>query len=385
MCFQTGQKLQDGRIDKAKTCYNNKMRILYVITSTDVGGAEQALVSLVQDVSKKYTVRVVCLKRLGPLAQTLRSSGVGVVSLEMTGAGLGTVSKLVRELESFKPDVVHALLFRAIEFTRLACAGRSVKLITTPHFDLSEKAFWMRCLDKMLKNIDTVSCAESVSTYQYLLSKQHYRKDKTELVLNDVKKSLFFKDNFLKSRMREEKKISGSQVAFICVARLAKIKNQRTLLRAFSRIVPNCPQACLILVGEGEERAALEKLIDENQLQEKVILAGEQKNINEWLNMADVFVLVSKEESLPLALLEAQQVGLPCIVSQVGDMPVRVCHGKNGFVCKANDETLLSCLMTELYENASLRKKMGEETLRLADKKTANSACYEQIYKKIVQ
>ena len=375
----------DVCIVKRKTCYNNKMRILYVITSTDVGGAEQALVSLAKSLVKKHTVRVVCLKPLGPLAQELLSSGIQVISLQMTGAGLGTVSKLVREIETFKPDVVHAMLFRAIEFTRLACAGRHIKLITTPHFDLSKKSYWARSVDRLLKKLDTVSCAESISTYRFLLTKQHYTKAQTELVQNDVKKSLFFKDNFIKSRMREEKKFSESQVVFICVARLAKIKNHQVLLRAFWRIVPSCPNARLVLVGEGPERETLEKFIKTHQLQEKVMLAGEQKNINDWLNMVDVFVLVSTEESLPLSLLEAQQVGLPCIVSQAGDMPARVLHGKNGFVCKANDETLLSCLMTEMYDNITLRHTMEEKTLCLAGNQQDNVKQYEQIYKRVFQ
>ena len=242
----------------------------------------------------------------------------------------------------------------------------------------------MRGLDKVLKHIDTVSCAESVSTYQYLLNKQHYIKGKTELVQNDIKKSLFFKDNFLKSRIREEKKISESQVVFICVARLAKIKNQGTLLQAFFRIVPSCPDAKLFLVGEGAERGKLEQFIRDHNLQEKVFLVGEQQNINEWLNMSDVFVLISKEESLPLSLLEAQQVGLPCIVSAVGDMPRRVLHGKNGFVCKANDVTLLSCLMTEVYDNVALRKKMEQETLQLLENWEESAKQYEQIYERVL-
>lgn len=361
------------------------MKILYVITSTDVGGAEQSLLSLVRYVGKKHTVRVVCLKPLGALAQEIRLTGAQIVSLEMTGAGIGMASKLVREIENFKPDVVHAMLLRAIEFARLACAGRNIKLITTPHFDFSQQSCWVRGLDRLLKNMDTISCAESVSTYQYLLSKQHYPKAKTELVKNNVKKSLFFKDNFLKSRMREEKKISGSQVVFICVARLVKIKNQRGLLRAFAQIAPVCPQAKLVLVGDGEDRKILEKMILEQNLQDKVLLAGEQKNINEWLNMADVFVLFSTEESLPLALLEAQQVGLPCIVSQVGDMPNCVTHGKNGFVCKAKDEMLLSCLMTELYDNAALRQKMADATLQMSSRSQDNTKHYEQIYEKVVK
>ena len=185
--------------------------------------------------------------------------------------------------------------------------------------------------------------------------------------------------------MRDEKKISGSQIVFICVARLAKIKNPMGLLRAFSCILPNCPDARLVYVGEGEERNSLEKFIKEHNLQTKVQLVGEQDNINDWLNMADVFVLVSKEESLPLALLEAQQAGLPCIVSKAGDMPKRVLHGKNGFVCNYKDEMLLSCLLTELYDNASLRESMGAEALRLAKHTPDSTKQYEQIYKKITK
>ena len=360
------------------------MKLLYVISSTDVGGAEKALVSLVRLVGQTHTVKVVCLKPLGPLAAELRSSGAQVVSLEMTGAGFGIVSKLAREIESFQPDVVHAMLFRAIEFARLACAGRKIKLVTTPHFDLSQKPLWMRLLDRTLKSTDTLSCAESVSTYNFLLQKQGYAKAKTVLVENTVEKSLFFKDNFVKSRMRKEKQISDTQVAFICVGRLAKIKNPQLLLRAISKILSNCPNALLIYVGDGPERPALEKWIQEHDLSKKVILAGAQQNINDWLNLADVFVLLSKEESLPLALLEAQQVGLPCIVSRVGDMPRLVEHGKNGFVCNPQDEILVSCLMTELYSNAKLRQDMGDFSLQKSKQQQDVNNKYQQIYQQVV-
>ncbi len=360
------------------------MKILYVITSSDVGGAERALTGLLSSVTQQNTVRVVCLKPLGAEAKQWQKLGADVVSFDMIGAGLGCVSKLVAQLEDFRPNLVHAMLFRAIEFARLACAGRNIPLITTPHFDLSKKSIGLRWLDRALKNIDSLSCAESVSTYNFLLQKQHYAAGKTRLLKNSTEKSLFFKDNFLKSRIRAEKKILDSQVVYICVARLAKIKQPELLLRAFSRILPNCPHAKLIYVGEGSEKTSLEKFIRAHHLQDHVWLAGEQKNVNDWLNMADVFVLVSREESLPMALLEAQQVGLPCIVSQVGDMPRQIEHGKNGFVCKNGDETLLSCLLAELYENQSLRQKMGEYSLQKIATIEDSSQQYQQIYQHLL-
>ena len=360
------------------------MKILYVITSTDVGGAEKSLVSLVKTVFPLHTVRVVSLKQEGPLADELKAVGASVVSLEMTGAGLGCVSKLVTEIKTFQPDIVHALLFRAIEFTRLACAGRNIKLITTPHFDLSQKPLWMRWLDRALKNIDSVSTAESVSTYNYLRDIQHYPPQKTLLIGNSVKKSLFFKDNSVRKKMRKAQGFKDGDIVFISVARLAAVKNPKGLLYAFEKILPNCPQAKLVYVGEGEERESLEKLIKEKDLSKKILLTGEQKNINDWLNMADVFVLFSKEESLPLALLEAQQVGLPCIVSRVGDMPKQIEHGRNGFTCKPGDEMLLACLLTELYENASLRQEMGSYSLQKIATIVDSSQQYQQLYQHLI-
>ena len=148
------------------------MKILYVITSTETGGAETALAGLVRSVSQ-HTVKVVSLKPVGSIGLQLAQEGVDVVSLQMKGAGLGTVSQLSQIIQQFEPDIVHAILFRAIEFSRLACAGKKCKLITTPHFDLSQKPLWMRWLDRTLKGIDSVSTAESVSTYNYLITHQH--------------------------------------------------------------------------------------------------------------------------------------------------------------------------------------------------------------------
>lgn len=360
------------------------MKLLYVITSTDVGGAETSLVRLVKTLSPRHTVRVVSLKKCGPLAADLQKLGASVTSLEMTGAGLGCVSQLKREVESFKPDIVHALLFRAIEFSRLACAGRNIKLITTPHFDLSKKPLWMRWLDRTLKSIDTVSTAESASTYNYLRDVQHYPPQKTALIANSVEKSLFFKDNSIKEQMRQKMNFLPEDIIFLSVARLAAVKNFKMLLTAFSKILTNCPHAKLVLVGEGEERTALEKFIKEKNLSKNIFLAGFQKNINDWLNMADVFVLLSREESLPLSLLEAQQVGLPCIVSNVGDMPLYVEHGKTGFICNSQDEMIISCLLAELYENTALRLSMAENVLKKSTKKVDSAQQYQQLYQQIL-
>lgn len=359
------------------------MKILYVITSTQTGGAEKALLALVSQTVKQHTVKVVCLKPLGQVAEELRQCGAEVVSLSMTGViPLGVVRKLEREIKSFQPDLVHAMLYRGIQFARLSCAGKGIKLISSPHFDLSKKSFFCRFVDKMLKDIDTLTVAESFSTARYLVEKQRYNKNKVFLLPNGADKSVFFRDDNLRKTMRCQYKYQPENTVFLSVARLAPEKNPITILQAFRNIYRVSPQARLVYVGEGIERGKLEDFIRQSGLEEAVLLAGEQHNINAWLNLADVFMLSSIEESLPLSLLEAVRVGLPCIVSNVGDMPLWVEHGKNGFVVNGGDISLFSCFMTELL-SAQKRKEMERESETISQRITDTSPQYQHLYQQV--
>ena len=80
------------------------MKILYVITSTETGGAETALAGLVRSVSQ-HTVKVVSLKPVGSIGLQLAQEGADVVSLQMKGAGLGTVSQLSKIIQQFEPEL----------------------------------------------------------------------------------------------------------------------------------------------------------------------------------------------------------------------------------------------------------------------------------------
>ena len=359
------------------------MKIVYVITSTHTGGAEKALAALAAQTVKEHQVKVVSLKPLGPVALELKKSGAEVVSLHMKGIiPFGIVKKLQAEILSFQPDIVHSMLFRGIELTRLACAGKGLKLISTLHFDLSKKNFILRFIDKLLKDLDTLTVAESFSTARYLVAKQHYQKDKVFLLPNGADKTVFFSDESLRRNMRTQYGFTADNTVFISVARLAPVKDPVTLLQAFRNVWRGNSAARLVYVGEGEERPKLENFIRQSGMEEAVLLAGEQRDINAWLNMADVFVLTSVEESLPIALLEALRVGLPCAVTNVGDMPLWVEHGKNGFVCKPGDVLLLSCFLTELLSREK-REELQRGGVNISQRIGDTSPQYQHLYQQI--
>ena len=360
------------------------MKILYLTTSTELGGAEKALAQLVLSSAKIHTVRVVCLRSEGEVALWLKQQGIEVISLNLTKNWPGKAVRTIQaQLDDFKPDIVHAFLYWAMELGRMACAGRQIKFISSPHFDLSKRPLYQRWLDFLLKGLDTLTVAESFSTATYLVEHQKYRREKVYLLPNGADKTLFFKDESLKKSQRERYHFTEENVIFIQVSRLEPVKNPMLLLQAFRNVMRVCPQARLVFVGDGSERERLLKFAKESDISNYVLFAGAQQNINEWLNMADVFVLPSNEESLPLALLEALCVGLPSVVSKAGDMPLWVKHGENGFVFPPGDITVLSCFLTELAQHPEIRQQFGLSSLEKSTTIALPIPQYQQLYEQI--
>lgn len=366
------------------------MKILYVCTTTDLGGAENALRTLALAARQAgHTVKIISLKPAGAVANYMRADGLEVVSLDLQEKfspvqTTGALVRLTNEIQTFQPDVVHAFLYRAIELCRQAKRRVEFTLLTTPHYDLSKKNYLLRLWDRALKNADDVSCAESEQTADFLKEKQKYNAQKIRLVCNGVDTTKFAPDPQARAVQRKKWDVLPGNVVFCCVARLSKEKNHLLLLEAFAAVYAKNPHARLVLVGDGAEKFALQHFVQKHHLEKGVSFAGEVPDVRPYLQGADVFVLPSQIESLPLSLLEACACGLPAIVSRVGDMPRVVAHGETGFVFNGKDPVLLSALMAELLENADLREQMGKNARTRTEKNYPPAEPqYLQIYTEI--
>ena len=152
-------------------------------------------------------------------------------------------------------------------------------------------------------------------------------------------------------------------MTFVSLGRLAPPKDHATLLRAFAEFRSPKPGSTLWIVGDGRLRPQLEALQRELKLEESVTFWGERRDPHNFLCAADVFVLSSLSEGLPLSLLEAMAVGLPVIVSDVGGMP-EVAGGANaGFVVPSGDVQSLAGAMRSCAADPSGLRSAGERAL----------------------
>ncbi len=135
-----------------------------------------------------------------------------------------------------------------------------------------------------------------------------------EIIHNAIELNKYQFSEDLRRKNREQYKI-GDKFVIGNVGRFDYQKNQTFLLNIYAEVIKRNPNSCLMLVGDGVDKPAIEKQAELLNIKDKVIFTGQVKNANEILNAFDVFVLPSHFEGLGIALIEAQANGLYCIVS----------------------------------------------------------------------
>jgi colanic acid/amylovoran biosynthesis glycosyltransferase len=150
-------------------------------------------------------------------------------------------------------------------------------------------------------------------------------------------------------------------IEIICVGRLVPAKGHLILLRAFCDLLRCGYNLRLRLIGDGSERSAMESFIAREKLGGSVIFEGalNHEATRYKLMRADIFVLASFAEGLPVALMEAMAMGIPCISTFVAGIPELIRDGLDGLLVPASSEQALSAALERLISDAELRKRLA--------------------------
>lgn len=141
-----------------------------------------------------------------------------------------------------------------------------------------------------------------------------YVQKKVLLIPNGIFLSKYLYSEEIAKQIRDKYGLHGKLVIGH-VGRMEPVKNHAFLIDILVQIKKTQPDAVLLLVGNGSLRSELEKKVEQHHLQDSVIFAGIQKNVNEFLQAFDVMVFPSLFEGLPVTLVEAQAAGVPCYIS----------------------------------------------------------------------
>jgi glycosyltransferase involved in cell wall biosynthesis len=261
-------------------------------------------------------------------------------------------------------DVVHAHGYKADIYVYFALRGSKIPCVSTCHtwYDNDLLAFIYGVVDRFVLRKYARVVAVSDEVKQRLL-KGGVREEKIQMVRNGIDLRPF--DNAAPS-LREG--LTSDRTLLVgLVGRLAWEKGIDIFLRAAARVLVEFPGAKFIVVGEGPDKDRLERLIDDLKIRESVSMLGRRVDMPSVYASLDVMVSSSRQEGLPMAILEGMASGLPLVATDVGEVPTVVLAGRTGVLVPADDENLLAAGIVELLRDSAKRTRLGEAGRQLVE------------------
>ncbi len=336
------------------------MKILYLITKSEIGGAQIHLAHLLKYFSKENELALVSAP-FGFLENEAQKFNAKFYpnpyfSNSLNPFNLYRSAKLIRKaIKDFQPDIIHCHSSMAGILGRLIVRNKIPTIYTAHGFAFNPDAsLWRRIIGVMgekavsryTSKIICVSDFDKGLALKYKIAKA----SKLAVVHNGVEIGPF-----------ELKKESGDLVEILSIGRLAYPKRPDLIIKAFAKLPIELRQkSYLKIVGSGPYFSELQKLIDNLDIKESISLVGEvdHSRIGNFLSKADIFILITKHEGLPLTILEAMSKGLPIIASKVGGVPEEV-NNECGILIDKNEVKEIKNALALLISDEAKRREMG--------------------------
>ena len=362
--------------------------IAHVLSSFGMGGQERVALDLASW-QRKRGHRVIAISIApepeGPLAELFRAAGVRAETMpKYSGLDASLPVRLAALLGGESIDVVHTHNPHAMIYGAPAASLVRAKSVHTKHGMNPDAArrLWLRRTAATL-----VDAYVAVTPALAKVAAERAECDPTRIhvIPNGIDVARFAPNAEGRARVRQELGIPGDSWLVGSVGRLAPEKDQALLIRAMAPLLDERRQ--LVIVGEGPERAALERARSETWRAEYCHLVSSRSDVAPYLAAMDAFVLSSGTEGLPLGLLEAMATGVPVVSTSVGGIPDLIDSGKNGMLVASGDEkALLRELVTLAGQpTAGLRLgQAGRETVLARYSLSRMAERYEELYEQVM-
>ncbi len=339
------------------------MNIAHVVESLEVGGAEVLVATLCHlQHASGHDVAVHCLAQAGPLARQLEQEGIPV-HVHAVGSNWRQIKSLSRAFRDTRRQVIHCHNVAATIFG--AFAGKlaaAETIISTRHGSISPTGK-RRCLSALAARICDFTVAVGEPTHRVLASEWGAVPEKIVTIRNGASPA----------RVDAQSTIGLQKMGFtaIMVARLKPPKDPATLLRAIALASLEIPDLHLWLVGDGVQTTELRELVAQLGIVDRISFLGEREDVGTFLMAADVFVLSSLSEGVPVSLLEAMAANLPFIVTNVGGMPDIAQISGAGIVVEAGNPDAMARALVQSARGRHQLPRLGQAARR----------CYEEHFK----
>ncbi len=346
--------------------------LFYVVTKLELGGAQKQLLSLINCLDKeRYSVYLFTAKEGVLLSEAYSISGLVIKKSRFLDRPINPLKDLLALIEIYffikknKPDIIHTHSSKAGILGRCAARLANVKtIIHTVHgwsFNdyqpviLRRIFVWLeRSVAKLTDNLIVVSNYDK----QKGLANHIGNEKKYTIIRHGIDYSEF---NIKDYNKRRELGIGDKDLVIIMTACFKPQKAPCDFIKLASLANKALPNIKFILVGDGILRKNIQSLINKLGLQSQVILTGWHRDVPGILSMADIFVLTSLWEGLPVALVEAMASSKPVIVTDTGGVRDVVVEGETGYLVQPGDLGKMSHRLVDLLKDSELRLEIGRK------------------------
>lgn len=344
-----------------------KHGIVYILPVLETGGAQRQLreLLLALDRSRFDPILVGFDGQKNDYVPHLEATGTPVVLLpKRPGFDPLAVFRLARFLRRTKPAIIHALNSSGNRYgvTAAVLAGVPGRITNELNYFQWERSKRHDLLDHIIGRYTDRVVANSHYVKTVFGRATKIPQQKIDVIYNGYRVGRYeavSRDDDARRDKRRELGLQDDRVAFGIIARLAKVKNHRMLLRA-SRMLNESGHAHQVVVaGDGPERAGLESLARELGVSGSVAFLGNRTDPLEVTGALDVTLLTSTTESLSNAIIESLLAARPVIATDVGGNPELITDGRNGFLVPSDDAETLAARMRQLIENPGLIRQLG--------------------------
>jgi len=348
-------------------------RICQLITTLDVGGAEQCVFELASRLDRtRFDVHVVGL-RGGALVRPLREAGVRVRVLNVRGAWSVAnplkLRRLAAVLRAGRFDILHTHLFHAGLAGRLAAKRAGIRtVLNTLHVAESRFRPWQFAFARRFRRrCDRIICVSN-SVMQWHAERTKLSADRYQVIANGVDVAAFGPDEGRREQARRQWGIEPNDVVVGFIGRLDPQKGVDVLLAAFEELHRGGPSRPLrlLIAGEGPLRPQVESFCQTPAGQVCQVL-GFVDDVRPLLSAADLFVLPSRWEGCPLALAEAMAMSLPAVGADVPGIRDMLVPDRTGLLVRPEDPAALAGAIATLAGDESLRRALGAAALHRAE------------------
>jgi glycosyltransferase involved in cell wall biosynthesis len=366
-------------VDSRRPDTEKPLRLLLVVDSLEVGGAERHVVDLAAALRRKgHEVEVAC-SVAGGLAERLQEAGVPfrpltdrLVKRRVSPAYARGVRRLIR-VKTF--DLVHAHIYASAVAAAIATRKTGPQLVITEHTEASWQTWWTRRVSRWAHGRASHTIAVSTPIRRRLIEKDRVPPDRVSLIPNAVVPAPDDPPDL--SGVLPDGWPEGPLVGV--VARLQPEKGVATFLEAAARVSRFSPETRFLVAGDGPLCEELQGLAERLGMEDRVLFLGYRSDARALMGLLDVLVVPSMTEGSPLIVLEAMAAGVPVVASDVGGVPDQARHGEEGLLVPPGDPEALAGAMGELLRDPKRARRLGAAGRR----RTENGFSHETLVRRI--